>query len=71
MVGDQLDGQYSLVVDRGRDQSLERKFDEVEVGRVEGKEGVRVQGDNVPLISGVVHDMTRCELFWETHNASS
>ena len=58
MVGDQPDGQHSLVVDRGRDWSPEGKFDEVEVGRVEGKEGVRVQGDNVPLISGAVHDMT-------------
>ena len=32
---------------------------EVEIGRADGKEGVRVQSENVLVISGVMYDMLR------------
>ena len=44
-------------MDRGRD--LERKLQEVEVGRVMDKEGVQMPGESVPPIKRVVHDMLR------------
>ena len=39
--------------------SLEWTIEEIEVGRADGKEGVRVQGENVLVISGVLYDMLR------------
>ena len=39
--------------------SLGRKSEEVEVGRVVGKEGAQVPGEGVPLIKGVTNDMAR------------
>ena len=36
-----------------------RKLEEVEAGRVVGKEGVQVPGAGVLLIKGVVYDMAR------------
>ena len=56
-MGHQPHSRYSLVVDRGRESS--RWNGQSEVGRADGIKGVRVQGENVLVVPGVMYDMLR------------